>query len=207
MSGEDPMSIGEVMIKQICALMVLGIGCIFHSACATNKVSRTSLENWETRTFGDIGVTLSLPQKSQFAETIGVEKWKKEGVGWRTLRFYWHPQSRGQLMAEPLFRVQFYFHRFDADQYAAFRKGSLSLSYYWIWKDHHSQDYTNSTYFVWKDLGQDVMGWRRDYRAADGDVLVAGVEYMPFGFNDSTVSIDSNAVERVLASIVFSGKR
>jgi len=49
----------------------------------------------------------------------------------------------------------------------------------------------------------DIYGWRRDYRADNGDVIVAGVSYMPLVYwNEEMRAADSNAVERILNSVV-----
>ena len=76
-----------------------------------------------------------------------------------------------------------------------------SLSYYWIWKDHHEAAYTNTVTFTWRDLGRDVQGWRRDYPCSNGDVIVAGVEYIPYPGNEAFRTNDIHAIERILDSV------
>jgi hypothetical protein len=170
------------------------------------ELTRTSLDVWHEREFEDIGIRISLPKEALLVETVGVEKWKAGGSGWRTLTFYFHTWGTGKAMVEPLYLVHFRFERLDARQYADFRKGSQSLAFYWIWKDHHTEEYTNATHFLWDDLGRRVHGWRQDYRAANGDVVVAGVEYIPLDFDSEAVTMDSNAIERVLSSVVLDAR-
>jgi hypothetical protein len=183
-------------------LVVIVSYCAVVSGCVGMGLTRTSLDVWHDRQFKDIGISLNLPKDSLLVDTVGVEKWKTDGSGWRTLKFYFHSWGGGKPIVEPLYLVQFRFERLDAKQYAAFREGTQSLAFYWIWKDHHTQEYTNITHFVWRDLGRNVNGWRRDYRAANGDVVVSGVEYIPLDLDDKTMAVDSNAIERVLRSVV-----
>lgn len=186
-------------------ILVLASCCAMGFACVTAGLTRTSFDVWHQCQFNDIGISLSLPKKALLVDTVGVENWKTNGSGWRTLKFYFHTWGAGKPMAEPLYLVHFRFERLNAKQYVAFREGTHSLAFYWIWKDHHQQAYNKATHFIWRDLGRNVQGWRRDYRAANGDVVIAGVEYIPLDFDDQTIAVDSNAIERVLSSVVIDG--
>ena len=102
---------------------------------------------------------------------------------------------------EPLYLTQFGFERLSSEQYQSFRQGKQFLSQYWIWRDHHEAEYTNVTTFIWRDLGRDVQGWRRDYPCGNGDVIVAGVEYIPHPENERFKTDDMAAIERILNSV------
>jgi hypothetical protein len=192
--------------KLLVFVALVACGCS-GSGCVASGVTRISFDEWHEREFEDIGIRLSLPKDTLLVDTLGVKKWKSDGAGWRTLKFCFHTWASGKPMAEPLYLVHFRFERLDARQYAAFRKGTHSLAYYWIWKDYHTQEYTNAACFAWRDLNRDVVGWRRDYHAENGDVVVAGVEYIPLDFDDQTIASDSNAIVRVLSSFVIDKDR
>lgn len=186
-------------------LMIFATCCLRLSGCVSRGMHRTELENWQTRTFDDIGITLELPRKSLLVSTYGVERWEKGKIEGCQLKFYWHMYGYGQLLTEPDYFAQWSFMRLTASQYQSFREGKHSLTGYWIWKDHHSQEYTNATFFAWEDFNHgNIYGWRRDYRANNGDVVVAGVSYMPLAdWNDEIRAADSNAIVRVLNSVVI----
>jgi hypothetical protein len=190
------------MMKQLLLSVVFVVCGVMGAGCLAVGLTRTSIDEWEECELDDIGIRLSLPENAILVDTVGVERWKEDGVGWRTLKFYLHTWGSGRPMAEPIYLVHFRFERLDAKQYAAFRNGTHSLAFYWIWKEHHTQEYTKATRFAWRDLNRDVVGWRRDYRAANGDVVVAGVEYIPLDLDDGTVAVDLAAIERVLNSVV-----
>jgi hypothetical protein len=190
------------MASKLLIVVALVICCASGSGCVAAGVTRISFDEWHEREFKDIGISLSLPREALLVDTLGVKKWKTDGTGWRTLKFYFHTWASGKPMAEPLYLVHFRFERLDARQYAAFRKGAHALSYYWVWKDNHTQEYTNAACFAWRDLNRDVVGWRQNYHAANGDVVVAGVEYIPLDFDNKAMIVDSNAIARVLGSVV-----
>ena len=185
--------------------MIFATCCLMLSGCVSRGMHRTSLEKWKTRTFDDIGITLEMPQKSLMIDVMGVEKWRQGIIDSCALRFCWHMYGSGKLLLEPRYFCEFYFMRFNAAQYRMFCEGKHFETYYGIWKDHHVKEYTNTTYFPWRDTNYgDICGWRRDYRANNGDVVVAGVSYIPFAdWNDEIRAADSNAIVRVLNSVVI----
>jgi len=171
------------------------------SGCLAVGLKRTPIDSWEKREFGDIGLCITLPKKALFVGTLGVKKLRREGTGWITFRFGLHSVSSGHLLAEPMYLVHFRFNRLSPEQHAIFRRGTHSLSYDWIWKDHHDQQYDTTQSFRWRDMGRDVLGWRRDYHCANGDVVVAGVEYILLAENARFKNEDIRAIERVLSSV------
>jgi len=178
------------------SIMLLSLcGCTFAVG-----LKRTDIDKWSTRKFDDLGIAVEMPRKAALVEVLGRRRVENPD-SWMTLSFNLHSVSSGRFLAEPLYLAQFSFERLSKEQYQSFRKGKQFLSYYWIWKDHHKSEYTNFEIFVWRDLGRDVQGWRRDYPCSNGDVIVAGVEYIPYAENEPFRTSDLEAIERVLNSV------
>lgn len=171
--------------------------------CASPGVSRTPLDLWEHRSFDDIGIAVDIPSAALMVRTLGVEKWEEGVIDSCDLKFYLH-MLRSSGFADSFFFIHFDFMRLTSDQYQDFREGKHSETNYGIWGKHHSQEYTNVTFFAWDDFNYgNIYGWRRDYRADNGDVVVAGVSYMPLvDWDDEMRAADSNAVVRILNSVV-----
>ncbi len=195
------------MNKQIPLMILLAVGFLAATGCLSQGMHRTSLEKWKIKNFDNIGITLEMPKKSLLVKVYdpGVENWKNGLSDSCSLSFEWHMYYSGHLLADAYHSAQFMLMRMTASQYESFRNGTHFWSGYWIWKDYHSQEYTQATHFEWTDNNYgDMYGWRRDYHAPNGDVVVAGVAYHPMGeWDNETRAADSNAIKRVLNSVVI----
>lgn len=187
-------------IKQTAILLLLA-GLALTYGCLAAGLKRTPLDKWQTHEFPAIGLRITLPAKAQLVGILGERTGEGAEGSWTTLKFYLHSVSSGQFLAEPMYLVHFRFERLNPQQYKAFRKGSHSLSYYWIWQGHHDREYDRTESFGWQDMGREVLGWRRDYHCSNGDIVVAGVEYILVDGNVASRAEDIAAIERVLGSV------
>lgn len=187
-------------IKQT-AMFLLLAGLAVTYGCLAGGLKRTQLDKWQTHKFPATGLRIALPAKAQLVGTLGERTGKGAQGSWVTLKFYLHSVSSGQFLTEPMYLVHFRFERLNPEQYKAFRKGTHSLSYYWIWKEHHDREYDRTESFRWRDMGKEALGWRRDYHCSNGDIVVAGVEYILIEENAASRAKDIAAIERVLGSV------
>lgn len=186
--------------------MCLALGLC--SGCLSRRLTRVPLEDWAVREFPSMGFSLDIPRESLLVDTTGVKKWERDGTGWRTLSFYLHYVATRQFLAEPLYLTNFSFERLNAEQYRGFTNGTHSLSYYWVWQKNHDHEYTSIVQFVTTNANGKVLGWRRNYPCRNGDVVVAGVEYIPAFVNGGQRQADIKAVGRVLNSFTeLSGQK
>ena len=182
------------------------------NGCISPKpgLQRTQFEKWEHREISEVGISFEVPQHKQWAGP-SVGGWYEPNDNPKIVvmsMHYLHPATIGDSLA--LIRVAIY--RLKPEMFASYEKGQAG--------DKVKEEFFKLGSFLGyqsslkverlaypRFQGAEFLCFRKDYKAANGDVILAGAEIFPAllkpPYPESQQADDRKAVERILNSIRF----
>jgi hypothetical protein len=190
--------------------IILAGTLLVSSGCFSPKpgLERTQFDKWERKAIPEVGITFELPKKKGWA---GPQVWgygEKQGYPSKgvVMMHYLHPEVYDE--STPLIRMSIY--RLSPALFAAYEQGAAGdkiVNEYFklgsLSKFATEMRMERLAYPRFKDA--EFLCFRKDYKAPNGDVILAGAEIFPAllkpPYTESQQAEDRKAVERILNSI------
>lgn len=180
------------------------------NGCSSPKpgLQRTQFERWERREIREVGISFEVPQHEKWAgPSIG--GWYEPDDDPKIIvisMHYLHPST----LDDSLALIRFAVYRLTPEMFASYEKGQAG--------NRIKEDYFDAGSFLGyqsalkterlaypRFKGAEFLCFRKDYKAPNGDVILAGAEIFPAllkpPYPESQQAEDRKAVERILNSI------
>lgn len=192
--------------RGLCVLwLVLGLcGCL----APKPGLERTQFEKWERKDIAEVGISFDVPQRHGWAgPEVGGWYWKDDNPKQVVIAMHYrHPAEYDE--SRPLIRLSLY--RLSPDQFAKYEKGEtggiVTREYYNLEPfTKYTPEMRVAKLAYPSRAGAEYLCFRKDYKAPNGDVVLAGAEIYPEllrpPYPEEWQAEDRKAVERVLNSI------